>query len=713
MKPLHRFRRERLAIALGLMTVMALGFWVRFAPFGAWKQHPERCFVEGDPLPTTFDAPYYMRLARDLVEGTYERRDLQRAVPDGVNRPWPAPLLSLLTAGIHTLSGASIPWIALLLPAILGALSALCLYVPARNLMGPLGAVIACAAFVFSPFLVHRTNLGRFDTDSLNVGLPLLAIGWLMAWVQARRRAGLWLAAAVMSVLLHAWWWDQSPQTPFVLAVIPMGTALVIRFRAGDRRSLWIVAALLLACAGAVFVFKGATPFLQAAERAWGQLMYMLVKQAPGDFPNIGLSISEQVRPTFEELGRSVAGHPVVLGIAGVGLLWLLIRQPRALLFFAPFLVLGFGGVFFAQRLAVFTAPLVGLGLGGLVDRLQHRLGSSRLAFGGPLVVGIAMLVPAYVKVAQTVRWPSESAPVVQGMVEASRRTPENAVLWAWWDHGYHIQYWGRRGTLADGEIHGGELVVPLAIPLASPDDHFAADFMIFFSTRGSAGMRAFFQANNLNAAQGLAALKAMLSAGPDHCEAKAQELGLQRIPQENSWRAFFFPEPPRPVYLFLDQLLLNTAYWWYWFGTWNPATKDGVHPAYRPIYPVAVWADGPNRQPGAVGVHLQRGELHLGDRIIPLGTLGLIGPDGSRTLFRYRSEGGPHLDVQRAAGLGVLMEGAPIGESVFHRLFFVNAPPSSGRFRRIAHRPFVYQLWEVLPARPEGTRPKLEQPSP
>ncbi|WP_170161627.1 STT3 domain-containing protein [Desulfosoma caldarium] len=698
------------------MTVVALGFWVRFAPYGAWKQHPERCFVQGDPLPTTFDAPYYMRLARDVVEGTYARQDLQRAVPDGVNRPWPAPLLSLLTAGIHQLSGVSIPWIALVLPPILGALLALCLYVPARALMGPLGAVIACAALVFSPFVVHRTNLGRFDTDSLNVGLPLLAIGCLMAWVQARRRAPLWFAAAVGSVVLHAWWWDQSPQTPFLLAAIPMGTALAMRFRSGDRQSLWVAVALLMACAGAVFLLKGATPFWQAAERAWGQLTYMLVKQAPADFPNIGLSISEQVRPTFEEVGRSVAGHSVVLGIAAIGLLWLLIRQPRALFFFAPFLVLGFGGVFFAQRLAIFTAPLVGLGLGTLVDRLQHQLGSFRLArvaFAGPLVVGAVMLLPAFVKVAQTVRWPSESAPVVQGMVEASRRTPKNAVLWAWWDHGYHIQYWGRRGTLADGEIHGGDLVVPLAIPLVSSDDNFAADFMIFFSTRGLAGMHAFFQANNLNAAQGLAALKTMLSAGPDRCEAKAQELGLQRIPQEDSWRAFFFPDPPRPVYLFLDQLLLKTAYWWYWFGTWNPATRDGVHPAYRPLYPVAVWSDGPNRQPRTAGVHLQRGELHLGDRIIPLGTLGLIGPNGTRTLFRYRFEGGPHLDVHRAAGFGVLMKGAPIAESLFHRLFFVNAPPSSGRFRRIAHRPFVYQLWEVLPASLEGTRPKPKRPSP
>ncbi|MGQ9485458.1 MAG: STT3 domain-containing protein [Desulfosoma sp.] len=700
----NRLGLKRLAIVGGLTAVIALGFWVRFAPYGAWKQHPDRCFVHGDPLPTTFDAPYYMRLARDVVEGNYERRDLQRAVPDAVNRPRPAPLLSLLTAGIHQLSGISIPKIALVLPAVLGALSALCLYLPARLLMAPSGTVIACAALVFSPFLVHRTNLGRFDTDSLNVGLPLLVIGCLMAWTQARRRAGLWLAAATLFMVFHAWWWDQSPQTPFLLAVLPLCTALILRFRAGDRASLWIVFGLLAGAAGGVFLFKGAAPFLDAAQRAWGQLMYMMVKQAPTDFPNIGLSISEQVRPTLTEFGRSVAGHSAVLGIALVGLLWLFLSQPKTLGFLAPLMVLGFGGIFLAQRLTVYAAPLVGLGLGTLVDRGQRRLGASHLALVGPLVVGILALLPAFVKVSKTVRWPSENALVVQGMVEAARRTPENAVLWAWWDHGYHIQYWARRGTLADGEIHGGERVVPLAIPLASTDDHFAADFMIFFSTRGLSGMQAFFRANNLSAADGLAMLRAMLAAGPEHCEAKAQELGLQHIPSDTTWRAFFFPDPPRPVYLFLDQLLLNTAYWWYWFGTWNPATKNGIHPAYRPLYPVVVRNEASSTAPvGTATVHLQRGELHLSDRIIPLATLGLIGQDGTRTLFRYRRDNGPHLDVQHLAGLGVLMQGAPIGESLFHRLFFVQASPPSSRFRLIAHRPFVYQLWHVLPARGDG----------
>ncbi len=700
------WHRERIAIIVGLLAIIAVGFWVRLAPYGAWKQHPERCFVNGEPLPTTFDAPYYMRLARDLVEGTYENRDLFRAVPHGVERPRPTPLLSVLTAGLYHVTGIPIPWIALVLPAVLGAVSALCLYPLARLFIGPLGAVIACGFFVLSPFLVHRTNLGRFDTDSLNVGLPLIVVACFMAWTQAKHHAAFWLAAALAAVLLHAWWWDQSPQTPLILAVFPMGTALFLRFRAGDRKSLWIVLGLILTVIVAVLILKGTTPFLEASKRAWGQLSYMLIKQAPGDFPNIGLSISEQVRPTFQEFGRTTAGHEAILGIGAIWLLWLFVRRPRSLFFLAPLLVLGFGGIFLAQRLSVYAAPLVGLGLGNLVDRLQHRLGSSRLALVGPLAAGILLLLPAFFKVAQTVRWPSESASVVQGMTEAARRTPENAILWAWWDHGYHIQYWARRGTLADGEIHGGDLVVPLAIPLASTDDHFAADFMIFFSTRGLSGMRAFFQANNLSAAQGLRALKAMLSAGPDGCEEKARELELHHIPHENSWRAFFYPDPPRPVYLFLDQLLLNTAYWWYWFGTWDPAKKDGIHPAYRPLYPVALWNDSSISTPGAVGVYVQRGELQFSDRRIPLASLGIIGPDGVRTVFRYRQGEGPHLDVHRTIGMGALMQGAPIEESVFHRLFFVNASPSSGRFRRIAHRPFVYQLWEVLPNPQREIRP-------
>ncbi|MEJ5363723.1 MAG: STT3 domain-containing protein [Desulfosoma sp.] len=735
------YRSSRLWVALGLAAVIASGLWVRLAPYPAWKQHRDRCFVQGEPLPTTFDAPYYMRLARDVVEGTYEAQDSFRGVPDSPARPRPIPLLSLLTAGLHKLSGVSIPWIAMALPAVLGALSALCLYVPARTLMGPVGALIACAALGLSPFFVHRTNLGRLDTDSLNVGLPVLVVGCLMGFSNASRRAGLWLGSALAAVGLHAWWWDQSPQTPFLLAAVPLAAALVKRRRRGDKKSLWVVLALVFCAAAVLFAFKGPTPFVDAWHRARGQLAYMLIKQAPGDFPNIGLSISEQVRPSFEEFARTVAGHAGVLTVAVLGLGWLFITQPSTFFFFAPLIVLGFVGSFFAQRLAVYAAPLAGLGLGWIADRLQRRLETPSPAFwerfrretahsrparqkGDPpapsptvppstgisarrvfstaaaLTVGTIFLLPAFFSTAKAVRWPSENAPVVSGMTEAARRTPENAVLWAWWDHGYHLQYWARRGTIADGEIHGGELVVSLAMPLAATDESFAANFMIFFSARGLSGIREFSRANGLSATQTLKALRVMLSAGPDGCEENARRLGLTRIPGKNTWSTFFYPDPPRPVYLFLDQLLLNTAYWWYWFGTWDPEIRDGIHPTYRPIYPVVLWDDSTRRVPGAAGVHLQRGELHLGDRLVPLSSLGLVGPDGTRTMWRYRDGMGPHLDLHQAVSLGVLMDGAAIGDSVFHRLFFLNETPAGGRFRRVAQKPFVYQLWEVLPAR-------------
>lgn len=701
-------RSPRLWIVLGLAVAVAAALWVRFAPYPRWTQNRDRCFVQGEPLPTTFDAPYYMRLARDVAEGTYEAQDPFRGVPDVPLRPRPTPLLSLLTAGIHKLSGVSIPWVALILPAVLGALSGLCLYIPARTLMGPLGAIIACAAFGLSPFLVHRTNLGRLDTDSLNVALPVLVVGYLMRFAITPRRAGVWLAAALAAVGLHAWWWDQSPQTPFLLAAVPLVVALVKQCRLDGGKYLWAVLALTVVVATAIFAFKGPAPFVKAWRLAYGQLSYMLVKQPAGDFPNIGVSISEQARPTLEEFGRTVAGHAAVLAVAVLGLIWLFIKQPRALFFFAPLVFLGFVGSFFAQRLSVFAAPFVGLGLGWVTDRIHWSLASrtastplrQALSTVAAVAVGTLFLLPAFFNTAKTVRYPSENASIVKGMTEAARRTPENAVIWAWWDHGYHVQYWARRGTIADGEIHGGELVMYLAMPLVARDENFAADFMIFFSTRGLSGIREFSQANGLSAARTLKALKALLSAGPDACEEKARELGLTRMPGENTCRGFFYPDPPRPVYLFLDQLLLNTVYWWYWFGTWDPETRDGIHPAYRPIYPVVLGDDPSRRSPGAAGVHLQRGELHWGDRVVPLASLGVVGRDGTRTVWRYRDGLGPRLDVHQVFSFGVLMNGAPMEESVFHRLFFLNEAAAGSRFRRVAQRPFLYQLWEVLSTR-------------
>ena len=53
--------------------------------------------------------------------------------------------------------------------------------------------------------------------------------------------------------------------------------------------------------------------------------------------------------------------------------------------------------------------------------------------------------------------WPKERPITVSGLDLAGRKTPGDAVIWAWWDHGYTIPYYARRASVNDGSAHWGE----------------------------------------------------------------------------------------------------------------------------------------------------------------------------------------------------------------------------------------------------------------
>ncbi len=67
-----------------------------------------------------------------------------------------------------------------------------------------------------------------------------------------------------------------------------------------------------------------------------------------------------------------------------------------------------------------------------------------------------------------TTFWPVEPPPLIQGMDVAREKTPPGSVIWAWWDHGYPMHYFSRRGTISDGTYHDGELAMINAFPMAT-----------------------------------------------------------------------------------------------------------------------------------------------------------------------------------------------------------------------------------------------------
>ncbi|MFO7728885.1 MAG: STT3 domain-containing protein, partial [Desulfonatronovibrio sp.] len=203
------YTRRRWFEALALILILCIGLFVRLEDLDDWKERPSEAFYQNEPLLTCFDGYYYLNFTRDLLWGNYDRIDWKRDVPDGTERPFPPPLLSVVTAGIAKISPYSLNWIAAVLPAFIGVLLAVPLYAMGRFYGGAAMGLTAALVGVVSPFYAYKSGLGWFDTDIMNVTW-VMAIAWCALWfgVEKTVRRYWYFALGLIVSFLFYWWWD-------------------------------------------------------------------------------------------------------------------------------------------------------------------------------------------------------------------------------------------------------------------------------------------------------------------------------------------------------------------------------------------------------------------------------------------------------------------------------------------------------------------------
>ncbi|MEI6126104.1 MAG: STT3 domain-containing protein, partial [Pseudomonadota bacterium] len=205
------------------LLILAVGLYVRIDDFREWIAKPELSFFDGRPLPCETDSYYYLRLARDLYEGTYTQPDTLRHGIPSVSRPQPAPLLSILTASVSRLTGFGLDWVAAFLPAFLGLLLAFPLYGFGRHFCGTIAGLVSALMGLLSPFYVYRSDMGWFDTDCMNVTWSIsIAFCFLKFGTCKKFFRYAWLAAGCAAGALFGWWWDQSPEAVFGITILPL-----------------------------------------------------------------------------------------------------------------------------------------------------------------------------------------------------------------------------------------------------------------------------------------------------------------------------------------------------------------------------------------------------------------------------------------------------------------------------------------------------------
>lgn len=693
-------RLNRIRVLALLLAVMGYQLAIRVDNATLWLGYEER-FVFGPeedrrPLMLTVDAYYYLNVVKDLLAGEYDEVDEKRNVPMGYKRPHPPPLIALTVAGLSRVAGCQPEWIALFLPAVLGILLAIPVYLLGRELASPLVGLLAAFFALLLPAYVNRTSLGWFDTDILNVTLAAtgayLAHGFATGPTPRRRLT--FLALAVVNALLYIWWWNFVP-TPAALGIVllPLVLGAAVFYRPPRREGLiviggGVVAALLF------LVLKHDTLIQMLSTFKY------ITATIRSEFPETGTFVSEQAAVSLSELATTVLGGWPALVFALLALPFLVHRCGKKLVFLASFI--GFAAFSHtAIRFCIFLAPLVGLALGCLLDAAAqwNRFSLARRRLLLPVLLFL-MAWPPLRTVQQRGNWiPTRSPYHFDTMLYLAENTPADAVILANWGHGHPIRYYADRSVVADGHFHGGELIFYLSYPFAQNDDRLAANWMQFLATHNTPGFRKVIKKLDTGKDEAVAWLARVLAAGPAGAKPLLLESGYCTSEAElDTALPFFFPGEP-PVYLFVDRTLVRMS--WFNIGRWNLRERTGEKQRYMAFDTITFSPDGtklagisestPHKQ---LIIDLEEGVAQLPDtRDIPLKEVVI---EKNRKLYSrtYPRRLGFRFECMQEARYGVLMN-EDAAQTLLNRLHMrLSADPRY--FQAIRFNRPDYQIWRV-----------------
>ena len=136
-----------------------------------------------------------------------------------------------------------------------------------------------------------------------------------------------------------------------------------------------------------------------------------------------------------------------------------------------------------------------------------------------------------------------------EAMVRTRIVSPEDAILWLWWDFGYAAHHFARRSVIADGAAHGGpSLYLPAAV-FATDSPRFARQLVKYTASKNNEAGAVFAGLDNAGAAALVARLRS-----PD-------------TPLVNA---------PGRQYILVSYEMLRLGFWISNFGSWDFVRQRG-----------------------------------------------------------------------------------------------------------------------------------------
>jgi len=648
-----------------------------------WKTYHQYFFYKGLPLMTTMDAYYYLRLTSDFLSHKYTSKD--ELSPIG-KRPYPIPLLVLLTAGLKQLSHLPLEKIAFFLPCVLSLLMIIPYLLWGECLGGSLTFFVAATLGMSSFYWYSRTCLGRFDTDSLIPFFVYIISFWVYKFTTEQKisKRLLFFTLSLIFSLCFYWWWAPGKYLIPFLLFVPY--ALSVFFCPSSKMERWLKYALFVLgvfCLIVTIFNLGSilpSPFDRFFQNA-SAFFAFIAKDKNTQFPSVSASISELYPPSWDFVFQKVCGHVLIFSLFLIGTVLLVRYKWRSFLFLIVPIGLSLL-VFCGKRFLIYFIPLYALGV-GFFFAFVYNWFRQKFPQIPPTMVNIFLVclisgivfLNAHKSISVTI-----SPKVTSYEVNLTEYIPASrAVIWTWWDYGYLLQYYTKQPTIIDGGSQDPLRIFITAFPLTTNNPILARNWMRFFAAHGLNG---FYKINTYfhNYSKTVKFFKTVFSTSDLNSL-------TQTYPflQKKELRAYLFPKIS--VYIYLPLHLYNLSYWWYYFGSWDFEKKEGSHPKAYVLKPDSFYVDQ------------TKGTIQVDHRSIPIKHLYFTEYHNGRLgIFKKIFYHDTHLNLfLKANGRDAYFFNETFANTLFMKLVLLQPNQTQG-FKLLKYIPFYGGVWAVLP---------------
>jgi len=467
------------AFSVAMRFIWVYQFW-GYAPF----------IFNNQFMINTNDGYFWAEGARDLLAGMHQAHDLS-----------PVDLAaSQLTAFFAKLLPFSFETVIFYLSVFLSSLVVIPIILIAKVLknleMGLIAALLASIAWSY----YNRTMAGYYDTDMLNIVLPMFLL-WSIIWAMQTKNT-IYILLIGIDILIYRWWYPQSYSLEFsffglilfytllfdrknlfyyklltmmlfammgldniVRLLLVISTYFIIKEEKYDKYIYYLLGVAFVA----FLVSGGFTPI-------WYQLEgYVFRKSIASDGEGLNLhffTVMQTVREAghipFETFANRISGHVVTFVISVMGYIYLAYKH-RIMLLALPMVGLGFLATTSGLRFTIYAVPILALGIAFLITQISRQIASKKVQYFLMMVLTFAILYPNY-KHIDAYKVPTVfNTTEVQVLDKLKSIAQREDYAVAWWDYGYPIRYYADVKTLADGGKHSGSVNFPLSYILTHP----------------------------------------------------------------------------------------------------------------------------------------------------------------------------------------------------------------------------------------------------